>query len=221
MEGQNLITSSLLDSYAYYKTTKNKITAFYDFVSMLRREKRPTPAPAQRGIDFENLICHNCNNMDIPELLEKAEQVYNGQENPYVIKVMADKCRGGEQQAKVFKDIDVNGTTYHLFGYADILFPLKILDIKTCGRYKGEQYYRDRVQHHIYSVCTGIDVFEYVIADFENTSAPQSYKEVSLVLNPEKSMEVISSRIEELMFFLKQKNLYDDYVNIFSRNHKD
>ena len=60
-----LITSSLLDSYDWLKSCpKNwQQRALEDFIAMIKRQPRPTSEACQRGIDFERLICDNCNNM--------------------------------------------------------------------------------------------------------------------------------------------------------------
>lgn len=220
---QRLVTSSLIDSMNWYKSAPYswKRKALEDFSAMVKRESRPTPPSAKRGIDFENLVCHNCNTATKDELIEKARLLYGRNANLDVVLKMAEKCKGGNQQVKVSKEIDVDGDTYFLFGYADIVFPEKIIDIKTCGKYKGADYYLGRVQHHIYSVCTGISDFEYAVADFCNTDKPWLYHEVKVHNNVAESESEIADKIRELKEFLHEQNLWLDYMTVFSaKKHK-
>lgn len=220
---QRLITSSLIDSMNYYKSAPvyAKRKALADFSAMVKREPRPTAPSAQRGIDFENLVCKNCNTDSNDELIEKARLLYGRNANLDVVLKMAEKCKGGEQQVKVSREIEVDGDTYFLFGYADIVFPKKIIDIKTCGKFKGADYYLNRIQHHIYSVCTGITDFDYAVADFCNTDKPWLYHEVKVQNDLAKSENEIAGKIVELKDFLHEHDLWLDYLTVFSaKKHK-
>lgn len=221
MSEHKLITSSLIDSMNWCKIAPYswKQIAFNDFCATVRREYRPTPPTAQRGIDFEHLICSNCENK--ADLMQEAKTLYGSNADIDVIMKMADKCRGGKQQEKVCKEIEVDGDVYFLFGYADVVFPDKIIDIKTCGKYKGESYYKSRIQHHIYSVCLDIADFEYAVADFCNTGHPCLYHEIKIKNNLAESEGEIKRKIIELKDFLKINNLWNDYLSVFSsKNHK-
>ena len=216
-----LITSSLLDSYDWYKHAprgwKNK--AYQDFANMIRRVSKPTPSSAKRGIDFEDIVCKNCNVLSHEKLSELAENFYGSNKAVPIVCKMAEVCRGGEQQKKVFSDITVAGDDYHLFGYADIVFPDKILDIKTCAKYKGKANYENRSQHHVYFYCTNIYDFYYLIADFKGSDYPQEYKEISLHLDKNKSRTVLYEKIVETTSFIRDSGLWEDYASIFSGKH--
>lgn len=221
MEGL-LITSSLLDNYAYLQKTKNKISAYSDFVGMLRRESTPTNEVCQRGIDFENLICKNCNNPDA-DMYAIGKEYYHDVQSGEVVDCIASVCRGGDQQVKVETEMTVNGEKYHLFGYADIIHysQKKILDIKTCTRYMGDWKYLKRSQHHVYHLCTGLSDFEYVVADYEGKKIPQKFIRIPLKMQWNESAKIIAERIDEVTTFIKRNNLWNDYVNTFTKEHKD
>lgn len=220
MEGL-LITSSLLDSYAYLQETKNKISAYSDFVGMLKRESRPTNAVCQRGIDFENLVCENCNTD--ADMYAVGKNYYHDVASAEVVDCMASVCRGGSQQVKVETEMTVNGEKYHLFGKADIIHydQKKILDIKTCTRYTGEWKYLKRSQHHVYYLCTGLSDFEYVVADYCGKKTPQKFVKIPVKMNWNESAKIIAKRINEVTEFIKRNNLWNDYVNTFTKEHKD
>lgn len=228
---KNLITSSLLDSFDWLKNCPKSWhkKAMDDFIGMLRREKRPTSLECQRGIDFENLVCENCNNMSDDDLLNFYSDYYSKKglsgkklENAYgVTFLIANRCKGGEQQVKVMKDIVIDGKEYHLFGYADIILPHTIYDIKTTKHFKDREVYLKRSQHRIYSICTGIEDFEYLVADYQGSNAPQEFYSVSAKTDIDEDIEVISNRIKELMKFIDLSGLRKDYEESFTAKHND
>lgn len=222
-----LITSSLLDGYDWLKTCpKNwQDRAMDDFVSMIRREPRPTSEACQRGIDFENLVCEN---MDKPDSRQVFESYYiqkglDGERLERAVETafgVADLCKGGEKQVPVSKDIEVGGEEFHLYGYADIVLPDKIIDIKTTAWFKGSEAYEKRSQHLLYSLCTGIGQFEYLVAEFKG-KWPCGLKRIAVSVDEESSKCVLSERIAELSGFLKRAGLWEDYVEVFTEKHKD
>lgn len=223
-----LITSSLLDSFEWLKMCPDswKRKAIDDFISMLKREKRPTSAACQRGIEFENLVC-NYNNLSDSDYLNFLKDYYKGLgEEKSQIAVSStfeiwNICKGGKQQEKLMKDIVVDDNEYHLFGYADIVFPDVIYDIKTTGRFKGENSYLNRSQHRIYSICTGINKFEYLVADFGSTDYPKKIIKVKTETNPTENVEIISNKIREVIKFIDLSGLKKDYIEIFTAKHND
>ena len=223
-----LITSSLLDSFDYMKTCPYPYQekAMDDFIAMIQRKPRPTSEACQRGIDFENLICKNCNDMSADDFNSHTEWYWNSkgckdlESAVWVCEKVAEECKGGKQQVAVMKDIKVGENEYHLFGYADIIQPEKIIDIKTTARYKGEDAYRNRSQHLIYAVCTGIRQFDYLVAEFKG-KFPVDFYSIVIENNLEESEKFLKQRILVLESFLHNAGLWDDYVNIFTKEHKD
>lgn len=200
-----------------------------DFIGMLRREKRPTSPECQRGIDFEDLVCKNCNEMNIADFRTLVNNYYKAKgvrgeklDNANnVTFLFYNMCQYGNQQEKVMKDIVVDGNEYHLFGYADIVFPNVIYDIKTTTHFKGDEAYLKRSQHRIYSICTGIEHFDYLVADYKGSNAPQGFYDVYARTDIDEDIEVISNRIRSLMKFIDLSGLRKDYEEIFTAEHKD
>lgn len=236
----HLMTATLLGSYKWMEDAPASWAerARDDFYAKLRRQDKFEPTPeVQRGIEFERIICDRCNTMD-------EEQFILAMRDLYVEKIKADpglacaaseskealltrilnvcstlynQCKGGQQQVKVGKDIKVGDEEFYLFGYIDVLQPTTILDIKTCTKYK-ESKYRDSIQHSIYQYCTGIKDFKYVVADYNRTAYPENCIIVDTSINELADAERrIKGRISNLVHFLKDNNLWEDYINIFCR----
>lgn len=220
-----LITSSLLDSFDWLQNCPKswQKKAMDDFVSMLRREKRPTSPECQRGIDFENLVCRSGtrdnNFVTYITKLYESKGLF-GEKLNRAIEVTYEfysRCFCGEQQKKLMKDIN----EYHLFGYADIVLPNIIYDIKTTSHFKDDEAYLKRSQHRIYSICSGIEEFEYLIADYCGSNFPRDFHSVYTRTNYNDNINVISNRIRNLMKFIDLSGLKKDYVEIFTMQHKD
>lgn len=236
----HLMTATLLGSYKWMEDAPASwaMRARDDFYAKLRRQDKFEPTPeVQRGIEFERIICERCNTMD-------EEQFMLAMRDLYVEKIKSDpgltdaaseskealltrilnvcntlynQCKGGQQQVKVGKDIKVGDEEFYLFGYIDVLQPTTILDIKTCTKYK-EFKYRDSIQHSIYQYCTGVKDFKYVVADYDRTAYPENCIIVDTSVNElEDAERRIKGRITNLVHFLKDNNLWEDYINIFCR----
>ncbi|SEP80940.1 hypothetical protein SAMN04487977_101491 [Treponema bryantii] len=226
-----LITSSLLDSYDWLISCPKdwKDRAVQEFIAMIKREERPTSEACQRGIDFENLVCQNCNNLNDEQFKMYARQWYEARGvKGYDVDIavyptlkIAQKCRNGQQQVPVMKDVQFGDKEFHLFGYADIMFPNKIIDIKTTGKYKGGYHYVKRSQHYMYSLCTGINTFEYLVADYKESRIPRDVHEVEFEMRQEENLWVLEKRIKDVMNYLEKSGLYKDYVEIFTAKHDD
>jgi len=236
----HLMTATLLSSFKWMEDAPASWAqrARDDFYAKLLRQDKFEPTPeVQRGIEFERIICDRCNDLEEADFMEAMR-------NLYVEKIKADadyefasieskealltrilnvcstlysQCKGGKQQVKVSKDIEVGGESFCLFGYIDVLQPTTILDIKTCTKYK-ESKYRDSVQHSIYQLCTGIKDFKYVVADYSSTNYPQNCVIVDTSVNDiEEAERRIKGRISNLVKYLKDNNMWTDYINIFCR----
>lgn len=236
----HLMTATLLGSYKWMEDAPASwaMRAREDFYTKLRRQDKFEPTPeVQRGIEFERIICDRCNTMDEEQFMLAMRDLYAEKikadaawENASseskealltrilnVCNTLYDQCKGGQQQVKVGKDIKVGDEEFYLFGYIDVLQPTTILDIKTCTKYK-EAKYRDSIQHSIYQYCTGIKDFKYVVADYNRTAYPENCIIVDTSINElEDAERRIKGRITNLVHFLKDNNLWDDYINIFCR----
>lgn len=238
-----LITATLLGSYKWMQDAPASWAqrAKDDFYAKVRRtDTFQTTPEIERGKEFERIICDNCNNLDETAFLEKMKEIYVDKINTHAIWALRSReekehllgyilstcstfytlCKGGQQQVKVGKDIVVDGETFYLFGYIDVLQPTTILDLKTCTNYK-ESKYRDSIQHTIYQYCTEILDFKYVVANYQKGDFPTDCR---IVETNADSLEVverkIKGRIHNLVSFLKENNLWDDYLNLFCRGKK-
>ena len=233
----HLITSSLLDGFAWLQDCPAswKAKANEEFIGTIRRCKTWQPTPeAQRGMDFEALICQNCNTYDEPEFMAVMQEHFMRQleadtsvaENDRinywkrisdVCRTFYAECKGGEQQVKVAKELEVFGENYLVFGYADIVHPHAVLDIKTTTKYKDASKYLKRAQHHAYVYALGINKFEYIVADYRNTKYPLNIERIDASSTPDASASVLKGRIHNMVTYIKRYNLWDDYVTLFSK----
>ncbi len=226
----HLITQTILSSYKWMLTAPNswKERATNDFILKLRREDKFNPTPeVQRGINFERLICERCNIMDeenfIRSIITQMEDSLLNVGDAYMeqlrnlLKVFYYKCKGGEQQVELVKDIVIEGETFTLFGYADVLFPDKILDIKTCTDFR-ESKYSGSIQHTIYQYCSGLKQFQYIVADFKKSLLPQEFHIVDATCSDLNTVEqVLSMRLTEFVHYLKANGMWDTYLQKFCR----
>ena len=236
----HLMTATLLGSYKWMEDAPASWAgrAREDFYAKLRRQDKFDPTPeVQRGIEFERIICERCNTMDEEQFMLAMRDLYaekikadlgltyatNESKEALLTRILNvcntlyNQCKGGQQQVKVSKDIKVGNEEFYLFGYIDVLQPTTILDIKTCTKYK-ESKYRDSIQHSIYQYCTGIKDFKYVVADYDRTAYPENCIIVDTSINElEDAERRIKGRITNLVHFLKDNNLWEDYINIFCR----
>ena len=236
----HLMTATLLSSFKWMEDAPASWAerAKDDFYAKVRRQDKFEPAPeVQRGIEFERIICDNCNVLEEEAFMLKmrdiyAEKIKSDPDLEYasieskealltrilnVCNAMYHQCKGGQQQVKVGKDIEACGEQFYLFGYIDVLHPSTILDIKTCTKYK-ESKYRDSIQHSIYQYCTGLLDFKYIVANYDSGAYPFDMRVVDTSISEMAEAERrIKGRITNLVHYLKDNHLWDDYVDIFSR----
>ena len=238
-----LMTATLLSSFKWMQDAPASWAkrAEEDFLAKVRRtDTFHTTPEIERGKEFERIICDYCNVMDEQQFMEKMKEIYADKINThpiYALRSREDKerllayclqtcqvfyglCNGGKQQVKVGKDIRVDDEDFYLFGFIDVLQPTTILDLKTCTKFK-ESKYRDSIQHNIYQLCTEVLDFKYVVADYEGGDFPTACHVVETSIS---SLEVaekkIKGRIRNLVSYLKDNELWNDYVNLFCRGKK-
>lgn len=238
-----LMTATLLSSFKWMQDAPASwaVRAQKDFLLKVRREDKFVTTPEiERGKEFERIICDNCNNLDEGAFLIKMKEIYvekinansiwrdrSVDEKEHLLGYILDTCstfyalcKGGEQQVKVTKDIAVDGETFTLFGYIDVLQPTTILDLKTCTNFK-ESKYRDSIQHTIYQYCTNILDFKYVVANYEGGEYPTNCRVVETNADSIEAVErKIKGRVHNLVTYLKDNALWDDYLNLFCRGKK-
>lgn len=211
-----LITASILDSYDWYVSCPPhfKESALQQISDALNRKPwDPTPA-ILRGRAFEKKVCANLDNIGLAEFMAKFEG-----HSPNMEKFWK-KCRTGRQQAKVSKTINVDGVEYYLYGKRDIAFADKTIDIKTTGDFKSPKYYLVKNQHPMYIACTGIELFEYLIAEYDDvTEKCVEVYEIEAGMPTEVALERIITKIREFVTFLKTDDeLLNAYNTTFCRS---
>ena len=214
-----LITSTILDSFAWYKSAppghwKEKATE--DFKNALNRIYTPMNEDAKRGVDFENGLYRSLY-LDRDTFIER-----HGKQCAKFF----DECAGKTQQAKLQKTIEVDGQNYKLYGKADIFSPEKIIDIKTCSNWRGPEKYLDKSQHLLYITASNIPSFEYLVAVGDSIKDSVTEKMswvVDCVIPIDASMSVeeasnkLADRIREFVGFLSDNKAYmDAYISVFS-----
>lgn len=224
-----LITSSILDSYAWYKEAPGswKEKAESDLINALTRVYTPLDAAVKRGMAFEERVCRD---------LYLARDVFHKRHGDMLMPFF-DECVGGRQQDVVKSTITIDGQDYVLYGKADILFPKskntegRIIDIKTTSSWKGMAKYTSRSQHLLYITASRITNFKYLVAVGEDTETheapdtpPITKWIVDSVIPIDASMPVdeASERLEErvrmfVAFLRTRPELLRAYTTIFTK----
>lgn len=219
-----LVTSSLLDSFSWYKECPSswKERAEADLVGTVFRVYSPMKGAVKRGIEFEARVVAGLG-------LEREVFVAAHGE---MLAVFHDACHGGILQATVKRTVTVDGQGFVLYGKADILFPGKrIIDIKTTGRWKGTAAYTSRAQHLLYIAASGIEDFLYLVAVGQDASVHQApdtpavsvwkvdaVEPVDASMPKDEAMERLESRIRQWMAFLEtHPELKRAYETVFTR----
>jgi hypothetical protein len=109
------------------------------------------PKAITRGLDFERMV-EVCTRRD--------KDTWEG--SPLFNKVV-DECRGGKWQQVAKKTIKVDDEEHLLYGRIDVMFPDKIIDLKTTSTYRDPGYFLKGIQHKIYALATKITKFTYKV----------------------------------------------------------
>lgn len=211
-----LITTSILDSYDWLMSCPQsfRAAALKQILDSLNRAPwDPTPA-ILRGMAFEKKVCEGLETISKEDFLAKFEG-----STPDIIQFW-EHCRGGRQQAKLSKTIEVNGVEYYIYGKRDIAFKDKTIDIKTTGDYKGPKYYLSKNQHNVYVMCSEIEAFEYMIAEYDDV------KEVCtkvIVLDASTEVELATMKVERkiaefIAFLSTDKEYIEAYETTFCKS---
>lgn len=155
-----LLTTSLLNSYAYYiqDEFKSPQDSRADFLKTLSREKfEPNPS-MQKGIDFEN---------DVKIATEYKYEYWQDNktvEYDSVIDCLANIVQDGLWQQSVKKDLRVGNHDFLLYGRTDVIKRDTVFDIKFTSNYEIGKF-QDSSQHLIYLYCSELPKFSYLISD--------------------------------------------------------
>ena len=150
-----LLTQSLLSSWLYQYSAYDPEKAHEDFLRVLKREPTPQNKAMQDGIQFENMVTACCNGAE-PDSDHEWEEV---------VRKTAGILRGAQFQVAVYRDKQVDGVPFLLYGRLDALKAGVIYDTKFSRSYQAGKY-AGSPQHPIYFECVPeARKFIYVISD--------------------------------------------------------
>ena len=191
------MTHSLLNSWNYlYKADGEQYDSAYEsFINTLNRvETEPTKAMLA-GREFERLV----------------SDVISGKEINHVWLAGATEISdiightGNWEQAKMMKEVTINGVDYLLHGVIDWLGGGIMYDVKykeNLGNYNVGDYF-DNTQHRMYfELVYGADTFIYLISNGHKVYT-ESYRR--------DECRPIAETIAEFAQWLKAYNLWDIY----------
>jgi len=213
MYGQCLITPTILDAYEFATSAPPswKERAEASFIAKLKREKEDYPAWVKRGKDFEDTVTRVCNK-SLNKTITQGSEHFNK---------VSNACQGGRFQEKLSKSIIVDNQKVFLFGYSDVTFPTLIVDIKTTLKYSGEAKYLKGHQHLIYCYMKQIPNFKYIVVEWlnETDDTIKDVHEINYTVPDFESLEErIVIRIISFFEYLRNKGLWLDYYQTFSKN---
>ena len=159
------ITKTLLDSWNYLFDCAEgqEDNAREEFLTTLKREQTPPNEAQQAGLDFEKLVMRIAQGENVTPM----EKGYNG------AKQIADIVRGGQWQVHVDTDVEVDGRTFWLHGFCDVIKAGVIYDVK----FKTKSFnnldlwhsYSHSSQHCAYLRCVPEAYeFVYLVSDGES-----------------------------------------------------
>lgn len=177
------ITKTLLDSYAYmfdcYEGGEEE--AYESFLKTLKREPIEETEAIANGKAFEKLVQDISEGKVVSEFVSDGTvNSVSGEANGYDkypkwyagAKKVAEIVKGGQWQVHVDTDVTVDGRTFWLHGFCDVVKAGVIYDIK----FKNKSFnaldlygsYRDHSQHSAYLKCLPEAYeFVYLVSDGE------------------------------------------------------
>ena len=192
MSGQRsnkfLLTQSLLSSWQYAL----KGGEWDDFLSTLRRERKPQSKAMLDGIRFENMV----------HAVSEGAEIGPDQEWYRPVVEICEIVTHGQYQVKASRPMAVDGVEFVCYGILDFLKAGVIYDTKFSRTYRVGKYL-DSPQHPMYFyLCPEVRRFEYIISDGNYV-----YREAYL---PEDT-EPIEKTIRQFMAWLDKTNLVGLY----------
>lgn len=195
-----LITHSLLNAWNYlYKTDDEYYdNAYESFIQTLNRADTPPTPSMLNGLAFEKAV----SDIIFKRALKHTDKWSTGANE--IADIIIENCT--LEQAKVYKDVTINGIDYLMYGVIDWLGGGTIYDIKykhNISNYNVGDYC-DGTQHRMYlSIIDTADKFVYLISNGQKV-----YKETYT----RKESRPIEQDIINLENWLKLHNLWDIYV---------
>ena len=181
-----LLTQSLLSSWQYAL----KGSSFDEFLSTLRREKKPQSM--LDGIRFENVV----------HAVSEGAEITPEQEWYRPVKEICEIIAHGQYQVKASRPLVVDGVEFICYGILDFLKAGIIYDTKFSKTYHVGKYL-DSPQHPMYFyLCPEVQKFEYIISD-----GSYVYRESYL---PDDT-DPIEKTVRQFMIWMDRAGLVDLY----------
>lgn len=206
-----LITASLIGSIEWYKNCPSswKAKAAKDLQNSLARiYTEPMSEAVKRGIAFEDDICKRA--------VFDTEAVHVP-----TVQTFVDECKGGEFQKKTKRFVFIDGFEYCLYGKIDVAFPDMLKDLKTTGKWKGEESYLNTFQHKLYCYNEHISKFRYVVGVFDDkvSLVPDQVYTIDYEVEDWAKLEkeVYTTVINAVKFLSTSKTWLDLYTHKFSQ----
>jgi hypothetical protein len=220
-EQNTLITPTLLDAYEFAKNAPPswKARAMNGFISKIRREKVDYPAWVGKGIAFEDTVYRVCRHTQ-PSTFNPKPLVTQGSK---LFKIVANACINGDFQRVFKKTLVIDGTPTLFYCKTDVFFPVKIIDIKTTLNWRGDEKYLNGWQHKLYTWAAGVPDFEYIVAVWEEEHSDKINDVKTITYhadNLEDTEKEIIAGTKEMLAFIHEQGLYEDYFFTFSNNRK-
>ena len=196
------ITKTLLDSWGYMFNCAEgqEDNARDEFITTLKREPTPPNEAQQAGLDFETLVMKIANGDPVQE----SDRNYPG------AKKIAEIVKGGQWQVHVDADVTVDGRTFWLHGFCDVVRAGVIYDVKFKTKSFGGLdlwgSYRNSAQHSAYLRCLPEAYeFVYLVSDGEDL-----YTEAYNRLNSRPIEEIIHDFMSWLDGEPELKQIYEE-----------
>ena len=183
-----LMTQSLLSSWQYAL----KAGSFDEFLSTLRREKKPQSKAMLDGIRFENVV----------HAVSDGAEITPEQEWYRPVTEICEIITQGQYQVRASRPLVVDDVEFVCYGILDFLKAGVIYDTKFSRTYRVGKYL-DSPQHPMYFyLCPEVRRFEYIISDGNYV-----YRESYL---PEDT-EPIEKTVRQFMIWMDRAGLVDLY----------
>ena len=184
-----MINQSLLSAFDW---SFKKEDGYEDFLKSLRKEPIETNEAMQNGKDFEELVTRIAEGKPVDEKSKWLKPA----------NTIADIVRGGQFQVRIYKDKQIDGIDFVIYGVLDVLKAGTIYDIKFSKNYEVGRYL-DSVQHLLYlEIVPESDRFTYLVSDGSD---------VFIETYMRNEVEPIDRAIREFMQYLNKVGLMEVY----------
>lgn len=186
-----LLTQSLLSSWQWALKLDDGMG---DFLKTLHREPTRQTQAMLDGIHFENMVAAALSG-NPPEPTHKWHRG---------VMAVAERLSGATLQARLSRDIEVDGIRFLVYGVLDALHAGEIYDIKMSRTYKVGKYFQSPQTPAYFHVCPEAKRFTYLVSD-----GTYLYREW---YHPDE-VQPIETHIRGFMRFLDNMHLIDTYTD--------